>query len=239
MYIFDLTLNFIAKLRCTLNWTVSARTEFAAKFFREMAGGENEKQNKRNSTAWTLEIGTNVPSFKFTRQTRQVLSFRLSLQLGTHMYLLHSPNPHVPSCTIFLRTLYPCSEHCFYAQLGTTLLCTARNIASMHSSEQHFFACFYAQLGTLLLCTAQNTASVPSSEQHFYAQLGTLLLCIARNPASMHSSEHCFSVQLGTLVLCISRNNTASLLISSFTVTCSRPKLLHLYLKSRVLKIEI
>merc|ERR1712051_434517 len=105
-------------------------------------------------TAWTLEIGTNVPSFKFTRQTRQVPSFRLSLQLGTHMYWLHSPNPQVPSCTILflarntasvLGTLLPpmlCSEHCllvcFYALLGTLLLC-------------------------LLLCSAQNTASLPAS----------------------------------------------------------------------------
>ena len=209
MYIFDLTLNFIAKLRCTLNWTVSARTEFAAKFFREMAGGENEKQNKRNSTAWTLEIGTNVPSFKFTRQTRQVLSFRLSLQLGTHMYLLHSPNPHVPSCTIFLRTLYPCSEHCFYAQLGTTLLCTfgtlllciARNNpslpVSMHSSEP----CFYVQLRTLLLCLARNNTSMHSLEHCFYAQLGTLLLCTARNTASLYSSERWFYAYLGTILL--------------------------------------
>ena len=190
MYIFDLTLNFIAKLRCTLNWTVSARTEFAAKFFREMAGGENEKQNKRNSTAWTLEIGTNVPSFKFTRQTRQVPSFRLSLQLGTHMYWLHSPNPQVPSCTILFLARNTasmlCSEHCFFAcfyarntaslpasVLGTLLppmLCSehcflacfyAQNSASMLCSEHCFFACFYALLGTLLLCLLLYSALSP------------------------------------------------------------------------------
>merc|ERR1712051_614386 len=124
-------------------------------------------------TAWTLEIGTNVPSFKFTRQTRQVPSFRLSLQLGTHMYWLHSPNPQVPSCTI---------------------LFLARNTASMLCSEHCFFACFcarntassYALLGTLppclLLCPARNTASLPASV------LGILL-------PPMLCSEHCFYVQ--------------------------------------------
>merc|ERR1712051_476979 len=121
-------------------------------------------------TAWTLEIGTNVPSFKFTRQTRQVPSFRLSLQLGTHMYWLHSPYPQVPSCTIFFLAWNTasmlCSEHwffaCFYARntassyalLGTLppclLLCPARNIASLPASmlcsEHCFFACFYILL---------------------------------------------------------------------------------------------
>ena len=108
------------------------------------------ESSARSATAWTLEIGTNVPSFKFTRQTRQVPSFRLSLQLGTHMYWLHSPNPHVPSCTIFLGTLLPCSELCFYAQLGTLLpsmlcsepsflLSSARNLASFCARNPAFF----------------------------------------------------------------------------------------------------
>ena len=47
MYISDLTLNFIAKLRCTLNWTVSAR--ICSKIFPGNGRVENEKQNKRNS----------------------------------------------------------------------------------------------------------------------------------------------------------------------------------------------
>ena len=117
------------------------------------------------------------------------------------MYWLHSPNPQVPSCTIFL----PCSEHCFlaclYALLGTLLLCLllcsehcffacfcARNIASLpaymlgtlrHSmlcSEHCFFVCFYApntasMLGTLFSCL------IPLLYACFYALLGTLLLC--------------------------------------------------------------
>ena len=138
-------------------------------------------------TAWTLEIGTNVPSFKFTRQTRQVPSFRLSLQLGTHMYWLHSPNPQVPSCTILFLARNTasmlCSEHCFFAcfyarntaslpasVFGTLLLC--RLICSEHC----FFVCFYApntasMLGTLFSCL------IPLLYACFYALLGTLLLC--------------------------------------------------------------
>ena len=89
----------------------------------------------------------------------------------------------------------------------------ARNTASMHSSEQHF----YAQLGTLLLCIARNNPSLPvsmhSSEPCFYVQLRTLLLCLARNntslPPSMHSSEPCFYAQLGTLLLCTARNTVS------------------------------
>merc|ERR1712051_1123354 len=129
-------------------------------------------------TAWTLEIGTNVPSFKFTRQTRQVPSFRLSLQLGTHMYWLHSPYPQVPSCTIFFL---------------------AWNTASMLCSEHCFFACFYARNTAFLPASVLGTLLPPMlCSEHcllvcFYALLGTLLLCLllcsafsldtARNPA--------------------------------------------------------
>ena len=92
---------------------------------------------------------------QFTRQTRQVPSFQLSLQLGTHMYWLHSPYPQVPSCYISFL---------------------ARNTASMLCSEHCFFVCFYApntasMLGTLFSCL------IPLLYACFYALLGTLLLC--------------------------------------------------------------
>ena len=142
-----------------------------------------------NSTAWTLEIGTNVPSFKFTRQTRQVPSFRLSLQLGTHMYWLHSPNPQVPSCTILFLARNTasmlCSEHCFFAcfyarntaslpasVLGTLLppmLCSepASLPASMPCSEHCFFACFCIETGIEVLFRAMHRSSVPSKDTGF------------------------------------------------------------------------
>ena len=41
----------------------------------------------------------------------QAPSFRLSLQLGTHMYWLHSPNPQVLSYIIFLETRHVPSLH--------------------------------------------------------------------------------------------------------------------------------
>ena len=63
--------------------------------------------------------------------------------------------------------------------LGTLLLCSARNTASLPASvlgtllppmlcsEHCLLVCFYALLGTLLLClllcSAQNTASLPAS----------------------------------------------------------------------------
>ena len=75
-----------------------------------------------------------------------------------------------------------------YSLLGTLLLCSARNIASLPAS----------MLGTLLLCL------LLCSEHCF-------LLCSARNtaslPASMPCSEHCF---FACFLLCSARN-TASL----------------------------
>ena len=66
--------------------------------------------------------------------------------------------------------LVDCSEHCFYAMLGTLLLCR------LICSEQGFFVCFYApntasMLGTLFSCL------IPLLYACFYALLGTLLLC--------------------------------------------------------------
>ena len=122
------------------------------------------------------------------------------------MYWLHSPNPQVPSCTIFL----PCSEHCFlaclYAQLGTLLLCL------LLCSEHCFFACFcarntasfYALLGTLLLCLllcsqhcfyARNTVFLPDPSAL------CLLLCFARNPASLQVPSFRLSLIWNTYLL--------------------------------------
>ena len=51
----------------------------------------------KNNSSWRLEIGTIISELQFTKQTRQILGFRLSLQLGTHMHWLHSPNLQIPS----------------------------------------------------------------------------------------------------------------------------------------------
>ena len=138
-----------------------------------------------HSTAWTLEIGTISSELQFTKQTRQVPSFQLSLQLGTHMYWLHSPNPQVPSCII-----------CFLARNSASLP------ASMLCSDHCFFACFYARniaslpasvLGTLLPSMyARNPAFLPDPSAL------CLYLCSARNSAS-------FNALLGTLLLCMFR----------------------------------
>jgi hypothetical protein len=157
-------------------------------------------QNSRpaKNTAWTLEIGTISSELQFTKQTRQVPSFQLSLQLGTHMYWLHSPNPQVPSCIIFLGTLLLClllcSEHCFFA-----CFC-ARNTASSPDCMLCYMpASMLCSERCFLLFSAWNIASLPASV------LGTLLLCSAiclllcsaRNPASLPASL------LGTLLLCL------------------------------------
>ena len=87
-----------------------------------------------------------------------------------------------------------------YSLLGTLLLCSARNIASLPASmlgtlllclllcSEHFF----------LLCSARNTASLPASV------LGTLppclLLCPARNITSLPASSYAL---LGTLLPCL------------------------------------
>ena len=104
-----------------------------------------------------------------------------------------------------------------YSLLGTLLLCSARNIASLPAS----------MLGTLLLCLllcsehcffaglyARNIAS-------FYALLGTLLLCL------LLCSQHCFYARNTVflpdpsalcLLLCFARN-PASLQVPSFRLS--------------------
>ena len=79
--------------------------------------------------------------------------------------------------------------------LGTLLLCSARNTASLPASMLGILP------PCLLLCPARNIASLPASS---YALLGTLLPCL------LLCSEHCF-------LLCSARN-TASL---SASMPCS------------------
>ena len=172
------------------------------------------------TTARTLEIGTISSELQFSRQTRQVLSFRLSLQLRTHMYWLHSPNPELVLC------LEVCS---LSARDPGILICFAWNPDKLKPSLPDSMDCslsaFMKSFGTLMLWlflwTAKNLASLPLSMHWlepnnfacFYEKLGTLILCLflrtAQNPESLPVSMDwsepsictCFYEKLGTLIL--------------------------------------
>ena len=89
-------------------------------------------------------------------------SFILSLQLGTHMYWLHSPNSELLLCLKLcsLSAQNPGTVLFFapYEKLESLILClfllTARNPlslpVSLDCSEPSIFACFYEKLGTLI-----------------------------------------------------------------------------------------
>ena len=78
---------------------------------------------------------------------RQVPSFRLSLQLGTHMHWLHSPNPqlyHLPRNPAFLLvTLLPC-----------LLVCSAWNPASSYALLWTLLSSVLCSVPCFLLCSA-------------------------------------------------------------------------------------